>query len=183
MYHIKADLREQKTAELLIEAARKQLRDPQGPTGNITALCRASGVSRSTFYRHFDDYDDVLRYIADLRFNDLLTKYEEHLKTCAEPVSPARWYAGWFQKYSREVVGLLRNGKAPLLIDSHIRGLAAHAEYLFPNMDPASDEFYYFAYSRSYAAIGTLQAWLKTGRKATVDELAFYMEQQMKFLN
>jgi len=183
MYHIKDDLREQKTAELLVEAARQQLLDRNKEPGTIAGLCRASGVSRSTFYRHFDSYDDVLRYIADVRMMEMTGAYLEHLRSSTNPVNPAMWYATWILDHYRELVALLRKGKSQLLIDAHVRALYDHAPALFPDMDPDSDEFMFFAYTRSYTAIGALQAWLKTGRKASAEELAGYMEKQLRFLN
>lgn len=183
MYHIKDDLREQKTAELLAETVRRLLTDQNKSLGTIAELCRESGVSRSTFYRHFDTYDDVLRYIADRRIREMLGAYLEHLRTAADPVSPARWYTMWILDNYRELVDLLRNGKSQLLIDAHVNALSDHAPALFPDMNPKSEEFLFFAYTRSYTAIGALQAWLKTGRKASAEELAGYMEKQLRFLN
>lgn len=73
MYHIKNDKRCQKSAARIGEAFRTVLAGKQLSEITVTDIQKASGVGRSTFYRLFDNIDDVLLYVAEDEFHGLIT--------------------------------------------------------------------------------------------------------------
>lgn len=62
--------RNRATQQAIGDALLDLLRDRQFSDVTITELCEAAGVSRPTFYRHFDAMEDVLGYYAQRLFDD-----------------------------------------------------------------------------------------------------------------
>ena len=62
MYHIKNDKRAYNSAELISEALYKCLEEKEYEYITVTDLKNKSTVSRATFYRLFDNIDDVFTY-------------------------------------------------------------------------------------------------------------------------
>ena len=65
MYHIKNDKRCLKSAERIGDALRSMLDEKPLSDITVTDIQRLSETGRSTFYRLFDNIDDVLLYIAE----------------------------------------------------------------------------------------------------------------------
>lgn len=81
MYHIKNDIRSQKSAKLICEGLSEKLSHFEYNEINITSVCNSCGVSRATFYRLFDNLDDILIFQFDSLFNESIQKLlKEHNK-------------------------------------------------------------------------------------------------------
>lgn len=180
MYHIGQDTRQKKTADLLVDTMRRLLCGGSGKPVSAAELCRESGVSRSTFYRHFDSTDDVLRYLCDSDFDALLTDCIQHRKENGA-LSPIPDYVAMFHREDDIIVAMVRSGKVGILTEAHRQALRKYAAQLFPSMDPASEEFAFFVDMRTACITGALQAWVETGRKAKAEDIQRYTEEQLKF--
>lgn len=66
MYHIANDKRAKASAELVVNALESCLKEKNYSLITISDVCRVSTVSRATFYRLFDNMDDVLAYKIEL---------------------------------------------------------------------------------------------------------------------
>ena len=66
MYHIANDKRARASAGLVLDALEECLKQKNYDLITITDVCRVSTVSRATFYRLFDNMDDVLAYKIEL---------------------------------------------------------------------------------------------------------------------
>lgn len=75
MYHIANDQRERKSAAKLSAAAERILLGREPQKLSVSLLSSEAGVSRTTFYRLFDEPDDVLKYMADETFHRILQGY------------------------------------------------------------------------------------------------------------
>ncbi len=71
MYHISDNKRRIESAELLSDALFKILEHKPYEEITITDLQKSSSVSRSTFYRLFDNIDDIFHYQLDMIFSTL----------------------------------------------------------------------------------------------------------------
>ena len=65
MYHIKQDRRSRASADEIARGLNTCLKTMPLSAVTITDLHRATGVSRATFYRLFDNIEDVLVYQCD----------------------------------------------------------------------------------------------------------------------
>ena len=57
------DLRQRKTRKLLVEALAQLLEEHSFQELSVTDICRRAMVHRTTFYAHFNDKQELLRYL------------------------------------------------------------------------------------------------------------------------
>jgi len=72
MYYISNDIRTQKSADLIANALNEYILKKNFTEITVTDLQKASSVSRSTFYRLFDNIVDVLSYQCDKLVSDII---------------------------------------------------------------------------------------------------------------
>ncbi|MBR3004616.1 MAG: TetR/AcrR family transcriptional regulator [Lachnospiraceae bacterium] len=72
MYHIPEDKRAKRSAASISEALLASLRNTEFNDISVSYLTRKSGVSRSTFYRLFDNTADILAYLCDSIFEEII---------------------------------------------------------------------------------------------------------------
>lgn len=184
MYHIANDKRERKSAEKLAAAAERIIldRDPQKLT--VSLLSAEADVSRTTFYRLFDEPEDVLRYAADERFREITRGYVELIKRAEKHglsvPNPFHWYEEGVRKNVEIIEGLIRSGRGDLLKEAHKKALRDNASVLFPDLEPGSEEFIYFTEMRAAIFLGSMTAWIETGKTASMEDLRRYAAHQMR---
>lgn len=186
MYHISHDRREQKSAEALVAAALQILlgEDPQKLT--VSLLSREAGCSRTTFYRLFDDPDDVLQYGADRTFLEMVGGYVDLIKRSEKlglsVPAPTQWYAEAFRKNADAIAAMYRIGKSDVLLRAHKTALRKYAPVLYPDLDPDSDEFVFFVDMRTSVLMGAVAAWVETGQKASVSDIERHAARHLRYL-
>ena len=57
------DLRQRKTRKLLVDALAQLLEEHSFQELSVTDICRRAMVHRTTFYAHFNDKQELLRYL------------------------------------------------------------------------------------------------------------------------
>lgn len=72
MYHISNDIRAQESAKRISEALMDSAKHRAFSEITISSLKDEYGISRTTFYRLFDNTADVLEYLVDELGNDVL---------------------------------------------------------------------------------------------------------------
>lgn len=185
MVHITKDKRELRSADLLADAAKRLLLDPEQKKLTVSLLSKEAGVSRTTFYRLFDEPDDVLQYAADREFQAMIRGYVDLIGRARQHdlsvPTPTRWYAESFRKHAAPISAMIRLGKSGILTRAHKKALREYAPILFPDMDPESDEFVFFVDMRTSVLMGAVSAWVETGQKASVDDIERYVSRQLKY--
>ena len=186
MYHISTDKRERRSADALVAAARRVISDADPQKLTVSLLSREAGVSRSTFYRLFDEPDDVLQYGADRVFEDMVAGYvaliERSAKRNLSVPAPTQWYAEAFRKNAAVIAAMYRIGKSDILMKAHKAALRKYAPVLYPDLDPASDEFLFFVDMRTSVLMGAVSAWVETGQKLSVADIERYAARQLNYL-
>lgn len=120
MYHIKDDLRCQKTVNLIIEAFDECMKQtPEKIT--ISDICNLSTVSRSTFYRLFDTVDDVIRY----KFDDYVKQFINESKASSAKDIIYEFCHFW-EKNVSFLEYIINNNKEVLFYQAHCE----HIDYL-----------------------------------------------------
>ena len=173
MYHIKNDKRCQKSAARIGEALRTLILDKPLPEITVTDIQKASGVGRSTFYRLFDNIDDVLLYIVEEEFRDLVTQYKE-----------LSW-SGFTEHFisnimseSQGLVNVVSSGKTHLISKAlriNLTQAAATDNHEFDNLSR------YMIAMFVGGCISLVTAWDENGREESVDELARLMQQAFNY--
>ena len=167
LYHIANDQRERKSATKLSAAAERILLSREPQKLSVSLLSAEAGVSRTTFYRLFDEPDDVLKYMADETFHrilqgyvDLIDRAQKHDLSVPNPLS-------WYEEGVR----------------AHKKALREFAPVLFPDLDPKTDEFRFFIEMRAAVFIASMTAWVDTGERASMDDIRRYVARQLKFFS
>lgn len=184
VYHIPSDRREKRSAEKLVAAAQRIILDTVPQKLTVTLLCEEAGTSRTTFYRLFDEPDDVLRYAADQTFHNILQGYvdliERAQKHDLSVPDPFQWYEEGVRKNVDIIAGFVRIERAEILKNAHKRALREFGSVLFPDLDPESEEFLFFTEMRASVFLGGLVAWIESGQHASMDDIRRYSAQQMR---
>lgn len=187
MYHIANDQRERKSAAKLWAAAETVLLDREPQKLTVSLLSAEAGVSRTTFYRLFDDPDDVLRYAADETFHNILQGYVDlidraKLHDLSVP-NPREWYEEGVRKNAGIIAAIIRSGKSDVLRSAHKKALIEFAPVRFPDLDPASDDFRFFVEMRAAIFVAGMTAWVETGSRASMEDIRRYAARQLKFFS
>lgn len=172
MYHIKNDKRCRRSAALISGAFENLLAVKPFLEISVSDIQRESGVGRSTFYRLFDNIDDVVTYLVDEYFKELAAEFSslewnEFIKAMLEGI------IGREELYMNIITG----GRTDLLIRPFRRNL----EEMHRRQSPVvrSKVVYSFAIF-SGACISVIRSWDENGRKESVEELASMLN---KYLN
>ena len=187
LYHIANDQRERKSAAKLSAAAERILLSREPQKLSVSLLSAEAGVSRTTFYRLFDEPDDVLKYMADETFRkilqgyvDLIDRAQKHNLSVPNPLS---WYEEGVRKNAGIIAGIIHSGKSDILRSAHKKALTEYAPILFPDLDPGTDEVLLFMEMRAAVFIASMTAWVETGERASMEDIRRYAARQLKFFS
>ena len=75
MYHVKNDKRCIRSAESIMNALEQLMAKKAFLDITITDIQKTAGIGRSTFYRLFDTIDDVVTYMVDREFEEIVRGY------------------------------------------------------------------------------------------------------------
>ncbi len=187
LYHIANDERERKSAEKLSVATKRLLQKEEPQKLTVSLLSEEAGVSRSTFYRLFDEPGDVLQFIADDSCRSLIESYikviERAEKHAIGVPNPIVFYEDAVRKNGSLIQGFFRVGQGDLLREGHKKALLELAPVLFPDLDPGSEELTLFVEMRAAVFHAYLTTWANTGFRVPYRELQRYALQQIEFFS
>lgn len=150
MYHIKNDLRAQKSANTIYRSIRHILKHKSLNDITITDIKNECGVSRSSFYRNFDTILDPIIMKLDFFVNEYLQKSileENHIK----------FFFTYWDKHSELITILSKQGYSQLIVDSFQRCLNITNEYLI-NVKVS-------------IMSSLLTTWMKNNKSEAIDEM------------
>ena len=173
MYHIKNDKRCLKSAARIGEALRTLLADKPLSVISVSDIQRVSGTGRSTFYRLFDNIDDVLLYLAEEEFRGMAALFKElNWADFTEHIITN------LMTETRELLNVATSGKTYLISKALRNELTRVAE---------TDNFEFDNVSRYMitifvgGCISLVTAWDENGREEPIDELADMMQQAFDY--
>jgi AcrR family transcriptional regulator len=73
MYHIKNDQRAIRSTQMLYDGLARLIREKPFNTITVTDPVESAQVGRTTFYRNFDEIEDILRMSCDQTIDELIT--------------------------------------------------------------------------------------------------------------
>lgn len=156
MYHIKPDKRARTSAQLICAGMSTCLKEKSFENITISDLQRASGVSRSTFYRSFDRMEDVLALMCDRVFEEAFSSDYANLSEAV--------FTTWF-RHQEMIETVVRIKRGDLLFDS----LRRCAEKTFELTGTAL--FDYMVSIVSSSMMGIMVTWVERGKKESEEEL------------
>ncbi len=178
MYHIKEDLRAEKSSELLYQGVMDCLKEKGFDKVKISDVTKASTVSRATFYRNFDQVIDILYWKCDRMFHELLTSYVELNPTLDEAESLIRYVFAYWMQHTDILEVLIKQNRIDIIYNSFLKNAEIVMNHIYENSSISKLDYEYFMASRVGIFIGTIQTWIKNGKKESLDDLVNILENQ-----
>lgn len=178
MYHMKKDKRSEKAAEMLYSALLDLLKEKPFGTISVTELSRHSTVSRSTFYRNFDEPVDILLWKCNGHFSAVIRGYIT--EGSREKLGLLEYVFRYWQTHSEILECLFRINRIDIIYDSFSRNSAPVAAMLREKFDFSEKEIAYLMSIRIGILIGILKVWLAGGKKESAHTLALMLEAQFR---
>lgn len=149
----------------------------------VTAICAKAGINRATFYKYYDNPNDLLLKLED----QLQTSLQEAILTL-----PARTLEGVFRtallhlKQECEVYRVLlsENGDIPFV--EQILSLCYQEninviQSVFPDMEPQKQQWLY--YFLGEGSNGLLRRWILTGMQEDVESMVDFIGHIVETIN
>jgi len=174
MYHIKNDQRAIRSSQMLYEALATLMREKPFDTITVTNLVDAAQVGRATFYRNFDEMEDILRMRCDRTFEGLISYFKEYLQTHVEQserglLKPLLRY---FYLHS-EIIELLLIAKRIDIIQDSFHMTMEPFKIQLGALYDIDEEFVEYGFAiRAAVMTSILIHWIETGKKQAPDALA-----------
>lgn len=168
MIRVKNDKRMQHSAQLLLDGLVKCMNEKHFTEISVSDLQKVSGVSRATFYRLFDNIQDVLEYQCDvlaITIQDAYIKLDPNSRENFILFSLRYWLDN-----SAFLDAVFSCGRMDILQNALIR----HSEHLkeqFPLDDISDIQIDYIIASSMGVLSSILNTWIKNEKKETADDL------------
>ena len=167
------DLRVKKTYKLLSDALLKLLEEKNFDEIKLTEICELAMVHKTTFYNHFNDKYDLLKYTLQCIQKDIVSSMPKTESLLEFYFELAKLYMSNIKEhetfYRRVLANDVYNLCATLLIDMFITDL----ENKIPKEKIPS---YYVATFYVYGVFATINEWFKRGMKEDKEQMIFYLK-------
>jgi AcrR family transcriptional regulator len=176
MYHIKNDKRAIKSAELVYSGLSDLIEKKSFDSITITDIQKASGVGRATFYRSFDNVNDVLYWQCSLHYQEVMTGYlEERAKINGkeDPYAFMTYFFSYWMKgeNSRILEQLIKTGHYDIIYRCHFESTFIIKNSVPPKSALAEKYYTYYISGLIGAFVGFLITWIENGKTLTTAEL------------
>lgn len=174
MYRIKQDQRTIRSSQLIYQALATLMREKPFTKITVTNVVETAQVGRTTFYRIFDEIEDILRMRCDQVFDELvayIVAYRQEDRS-PEPGMLLKPMLRYFYLHSDIIDLLLRARRMDILQDAfreRAQGIQAQAAQ---QMQVADEYVAYGVEIRINLMIAIVAHWVRTGKRQAPDELA-----------
>ncbi|MDO4345681.1 MAG: TetR/AcrR family transcriptional regulator [Eubacteriales bacterium] len=153
----------------LTDASLTLLREKPLSEISVSELCDTAGVGRASFYRNFENKEDILKAYINQLFSEWISEYEQNSERPLSDLIQSLF--AHFERH-RDVYSLLQERNLIFLLKDVLIGI------LGPKPEHTAIE----AYSRAYVAYtlyGWIEVWFQRGMKESAQEIAglFRMQQ------
>lgn len=174
MYHIKNDQRAKRSAKTIYKTLLALMQSQSFETIKVSDIVRHAEIGRSTFYRNFDEIEDVLRLRCDEVFDALLT-YIVAYQTASAALSTGALLTPvlrYFYLHSDIIELLLQANRMDIFHEAfRNRSQAIQAQFAKQLQIPPT-HVAYLAEVRISVLIAIVTQWVKTGKREAPDALA-----------
>jgi len=161
------DPRAVRTREKLIGAFHEAIRDADPRTMSVSALTRAAGVNRTSFYGHFSSPEDLAIHAISELFDvageaDIVLRAEHRVTGVQASRQALREIVRFIAERRASYVRLLGPGAAPQLMRAVAEAFTEHTMVSLGRMDtrPASADPKITAQFLAGGVLGVIGAWL-----------------------
>ena len=181
MYHIKSDRRSQASAAEIVRGLQECLKTTPLKAITVSDMHRVTGISRATFYRLFDNPEDVLIYQLDQMTEESADIYLTRSDLSSAQLLEKTMELG-LQNHDF-LKALVENGRHDLLFaytERNFRKLDQH-KGIFPE-DMTGEERDYIIAHLSMTMVANLITWARKGQQETVKDLLRYQKRYLQVM-
>ena len=160
MYHIPNDKRAYTSAEIIVKALEECLKRKSYDNTTISDICQPTTVSRPTFYRLFDNKDDVIAWKLD-QFADRFHYENSGLDTKS---IMKNFFSAW-TAHSEVLDLIIQIHREDILYECHRK----RSDLLHAFLKTELTDYHISVLTQ--VMIGLLTTWARTGKKETAEEL------------
>lgn len=174
MYHIKKDKRAIRSSNLIFDALDLLMAQKNFQDITVSELVDQAQVGRATFYRNFDNIEDVLRFKCDQTFDDLFNFFVEYGRNnpSGDKFPFLKLILQYFDFDSRIIELLIQANKTFLLQNAFKKQLSPLISNPANIVDIPAIYQEYLKEIYSSTATNILLHWIKTGKKESPEELS-----------
>jgi AcrR family transcriptional regulator len=183
LHHVKTDMRAQKSANKLLSTLLDVLKEKPLTQIGVRELTTRSGVGRATFYRNFDEIDDILRWQSDQEIKEYFTGYFTDEKAQQSRLNFLTYTFSYWIDHPQVIEALLTNGRADIIYLGFLSNTDILEEKLSEqNVDLGPIDPNVFFPVRAGYFLGIMDSWIRSGKKATASELARKIAEQEEYI-
>lgn len=173
MYHIQDDPRSIRSGEMIFEGLARVMQEKDFSKISVTDVVKAAQVGRTTFYRHFDEIEDVLQMRCDQFVEGLITYLRAYRQKQPDAhVSILRPVLQYSYRHS-DLLEMLIKAKRTYLFEEAFLSYFEPFKPLFGAYFGIEEEYVdYVIVMRVSAITKILSHWIATGKEQSPDELA-----------
>lgn len=174
MYRIKDDQRTIRSCQLIYDALATLSREKPFSKITVTDLVETAQVGRTTFYRCFDEIDDVLRMRCNQVFDELAAYMSAYRLEDRQPDNLAmlKPLLRYFYLNSDIIDLLLRAHKIDILQETFHERIAFLQPIVAEQYQVTEAYFAYIVKIRITVMCTIVAHWVETGKREAPDELA-----------
>ncbi|MGN0708916.1 MAG: hypothetical protein ACI4LM_01585, partial [Anaerovoracaceae bacterium] len=136
---------------------------------------KASGVGRATFYRSFDNVNDVLYRQCALHYEEVMTGYLEEKRKGAkeDPYAFLTYFFDYWMNDDNSLIleQLIRIGHYDIIYRCHFESTFIIKSQVPPKSAMTEKYYKYYMSGLIGAFVGFLITWIENGKKLSTDEL------------
>ncbi len=137
---------------------------------SVKEICDSGHISRTTFYKHFKDINDVVAYIIR---HDAMKNLDVYVKNnCSAQMIMENWFASFYVHRNFYRIAINENGQNSLFATV----LDLIEEYnisIFRPLIEDAQELEYCAYKYSALQVMLLKKWIMDGMTISPEKLAY----------
>lgn len=168
MIRVGTDKRKIHSAELLVNGLIKCMEKKDFTEINVSDLQRASGVSRATFYRLFDNVQDILAYKCQAIALEIPKKYHDLPADRKEDFLSFTLHY-WMEEH-QFLEAVFKSNRADILQSALLKNSGFLYER-FPLNTISEEKMDYLAAASMGVLSSLLITWVKHGKKETSEQL------------
>lgn len=178
MYHLKADMRAEKSAELLYESLTRCMSKKEFDKITISELSKESTISRATFYRNFDEVIDILYWKCDRLFQSVLSAFVTSEPDLSRADELTSYVFSFWVKHTDILEILIERGRVDIIYNSFLNNAGVVMKYLSKKLHLPEWNTRYFISTRAGIFVGVFQAWIDGGKQESMEDLTAILNQQ-----
>lgn len=181
MYHIKSDRRSQTSAAEIVRGLQECLNTTPLKSITVTDIHRVTGISRATFYRLFDNPEDVLIYQLDQ-----MTEASADIYLTQQDMSSSQLLEKTMELGLQNhdfLKALMENGRYDLLFAYTERNFRKLDQYkrFFPENISKEEREYVIAHL-SMSMVANLITWARNGQLESVKDILRYQKRYLQVM-